>query len=81
MNSLSKKAIAEVVSKLVEKEINEAEYTSSLQSEFSMDSIILVEVIIELETAFDMEFQDTDLIVENFESINAIYNNLLKYEG
>lgn len=81
MNDISKKAIADVVNKLVEKEITQEDYSVSLQSGFSMDSIILVEVIIELETEFDFEFKDEDLIIENFESIDAIYNNLLKYKS
>lgn len=76
---ITKKAIAEIIGPLVEREICEADYQSSLQSEFNMDSIVLVEVIINLETAFEIEFKDTDLVIENFENIEAIYNNLLKY--
>ena len=73
------KAIAEIISPLVEREIREADYQSSLQSEFNMDSIVLVEAIIALETVFGIEFKDTDLVIENFENINAIYNNIVKY--
>ena len=35
--------------------------------------------IIALETVFGIEFKDTDLVIENFENINAIYNNIVKY--
>ena len=45
---VTKKAIAEIISPLVEREIREADYQSSLQSEFNMDSIVLVEAIIAL---------------------------------
>ena len=76
---VTKKAIAEIISPLVEIEIREADYQSSLQSEFNMDSIVLVEAIIALETVFGIEFKDTDLVIENFENINAIYNNIVKY--
>ena len=76
---VTKKEIAEIISPLVEREIREADYQSSLQSEFNMDSIVLVEAIIALETVFGIEFKDTDLVIENFENINAIYNNIVKY--
>lgn len=76
---VTKKAIAEIISPLIEREIREADYQSSLQSEFNMDSIVLVEAIIALETVFGIEFKDTDLVIENFENINAIYNNIVKY--
>ena len=76
---VTKKAIVEIISPLVEREIREADYQSSLQSEFNMDSIVLVEAIIALETVFGIEFKDTDLVIENFENINAIYNNIVKY--
>lgn len=78
---IAKKAIGDIIGPLLEKEFVESDYPKNLQSEFGMDSIVLVEVIIGLEETFNLEFEDTDLIVENFESIDAIYNNLMKYKG
>lgn len=79
MNNLSKEKISQIVSRLLENEINESSYNANLQNEFGMDSIILIELIIELETVFDIEIKDEDLLLENFENINSIYSTLLSY--
>lgn len=79
MNNLSKEKISMIISRLLEKDITKFSYNANLQNEFGMDSIILIELIVELETVFDIEIRDEDLLLENFENINSIYSTLLSY--
>ena len=78
-NMVTKNLISEIIGNILNKQILEIDYKRSLQIEFGMDSIALVEVVIGLEEYFDFEFKDEDLIIENFENIDAIYNKIITY--
>lgn len=51
--------------------INEIHDTSNLE-DYGLDSQTSIQLISAIETEFDFEFQDTDLIEDNFKSISTI---------
>ena len=76
--TVTKKMISDIIGNILDKKILETDYERSLQIEFEMDSIKLVEIVIKLEESFNFEFEDEDLIVENFQNIDSIYNIIIK---
>lgn len=48
-------------------------------SDIGLDSLSFVEFIVALENKYNIEVYDSDLIFENFASINAIFSTLEKY--
>lgn len=49
------------------------------EQELSLDSISIVSIIIELENYFSISISETDFDIENFQTINSIYNLVKKY--
>ncbi len=44
-----------------------------------LDSLATVELVIELEDAFDIQFEDKDMVIDNFITISRIIVTLEKY--
>ena len=49
-------------------------------SEKGLDSLHFIQMIILLEETFDIEINDSDLLISNFETIENIFKTLTKYE-
>ena len=61
----------------IEQELPIEEHTD-LRGE-GLDSLATVELVMELEDAFDIQFEDTDMIVDNFFTMNKIVETLTRY--
>lgn len=46
-----------------------------------IDSVKVIKLIIQIEETFDFEFDDEDLIIDNFRSLNTLVDFLLKKFG
>lgn len=46
--------------------------TALLSSGLGLDSVSVLELVIEVETAFGVQFQDTDLSVQLFQSVGSL---------
>lgn len=70
-----KKEIREIVSNIMKDmllvSIDEIEDDSSLYS-VGIDSINVIEIVIELEEKLNIQFREDDLDMENFQTINSI---------
>lgn len=51
----------------------------SLTSYYRMDSMSIIQLIVMLETEFDIEFNETELTLENYESISTVINVIEKH--
>lgn len=69
--------IAGIIEELTGNKMCEADYEKDLQGTFEIDSILMVEMIVQLEMAFDFEFDDIDLMMGNFASVMKIYQLLM----
>lgn len=49
-----------------------------LISDFAFDSLLIVEVIVTLEEKYGIQIDDDDLLMENFSTINDIYQIINK---
>lgn len=47
---------------------------ASLQNDYGFDSVSIIELILALETEFSLEFPDSELIIEKYESVNQVAN-------
>lgn len=54
--------------------------TELLQSEI-LDSLGIAQLVAGIETEFNIELKGDDILPENFETINAINDLILKYKG
>lgn len=76
-----KKEIMEIVRKTIELEdsvTNETLASSDLMV-LGMNSIMAIQIIVLLESEFNIEFDDEDLLLENVDSIEKIVNLVKKY--
>ncbi len=46
--------------------------TASLSNEYGVTSLGVVQLIVALEAEYNIEFKDSELILENYDSINSI---------
>ena len=69
------KEIKKLVNDCVEEKINEE--TDLIQ--LGIDSLMTVELVLGLEEAFDIEFDDSDLEMENLKSVRDILTLVNKY--
>jgi acyl carrier protein len=69
------KEIKKLVNDCVEEKINEE--TDLIQ--LGIDSLMTVELVLGLEEAFDIEFDDSDLEMENLKSVRDIVTLVNKY--
>ena len=76
--NVKKDELKQIVANLINIEESEILYDTQLSS-FGFDSIRLVDFIVAIEEKYNIEICDSDLLYENFDSINSIYNTLLKY--
>lgn len=76
-----KKEIMDIVRKTIELEdsvTNETLESSDLMV-LGMNSIMAIQIIVLLESEFNIEFDDEDLLLENVDSIEKIVNLVKKY--
>lgn len=52
-----------------------------LLEEEILDSLLVMNLVSELEQAYSLEFDPDDIMPENFSSVEAIWNTLEKYRG
>lgn len=61
-----------VVSEISGKDLSSFNKKCNLYEDMNFDSIKIVELIVELEITFDISFDDVDLNMRNFETIDSI---------
>jgi len=66
-----------IVSEISGKDLSSLDKRCNLYDDMNFDSIKIVELIVELEIAFDLSFDDVDLNMGNFETIDSIKEFLL----
>jgi len=75
--------VDKILNILVQKKIIEntttADLDASLEKNYGINSIELIELIVALEEEFDLEFDDTELELENYESINTIVDTVMNH--
>lgn len=54
-------------------------FLENKDEEIEMDSISLMMFVVEIEKCFEIEFEYSEISVENFSSINSIKNIVKKY--
>lgn len=65
----------------LDKEISDIKNEEYLLSGgYNLDSVVIIEIISELEEIFDIIFDDEDISLENFSSVNNIVN-IVKSKG
>jgi len=76
-----KEKVIELVRKVLnlDESFDENELISSDLLILGIDSIVAIQLIIMLESEFDIEFTDEDLMLQSVQSIGSIMNTLQKY--
>lgn len=64
--------VCEAVSKLCKFNNDNIQVDADLRDNYGIDSIVLVELLVELEDAFDMTFDSSSLSYDIFSTINSI---------
>lgn len=59
-------------------DVRNTDVHASLMREYGFNSISIVELIMAIEAEFDFEFDDTELGIENYESINTIVDTVMR---
>ena len=72
MNELNLKAIADAVHEVAPDVPVPIDCNAELQADLGIDSIMMVELLILLEEQFDFEFDNMDLLMDNFLNISTI---------
>ena len=75
---MDKSDIRGILLEILETDESEMSDTAVL-SELGFDSIRFINFVVEIETEFNIEIYDSDLDIENFNSIDAIFKTLKKY--
>lgn len=74
---ISKEKIINIISPLLKKEIyTDIDYDINLE-EHGMDSLTLINIIIEIEKEFNCEIPDSKLLIGELNTVNKIYNTLI----
>lgn len=79
--TLSKEEINQFLTELVEEHVGEAEKQISATTELSqygIDSVALVKIIVHIEQHFDIFFEDDEMVGENFENIQVIAERIVE---
>lgn len=76
-----KEKVIELVRKALnlDESFDDNELISSDLLILGIDSIVAIQLIIMLESEFDIEFADEDLMLQSVQSIDSIMNTLQKY--
>lgn len=75
---MTKTEVRLIVEKIIQSNDTDIQDNSEL-SEFGLTSLDMISLVVELEREYGIEVLDSDLIFENFNSINSIYSTLKKY--
>lgn len=75
---MTKTEVRLIVEKIIQTNDTDIQDNSEL-SEFGLTSLDMISLVVELEREYGIEVLDSDLIFENFKSINSIYSTLKKY--
>lgn len=79
--TLSKEAITLFLTELVGEHIGEAEkqITATTElSQYGIDSVALVKIIVQIEQHFDIFFEDDEMVSENFDNIQVIADRIVE---
>lgn len=75
----NKNGIVEIVKKILEINTEAELKTDAHLKEYGLNSLSLVNLIVEIEEYLEIEIRDEDLYDEKFRTINDIFNLLEKY--
>lgn len=78
---MNKEKILLLLGNIVEKDINEINNLpdNTNLSDIGLNSIRFIQLIVAIEEEFDIEINDSDLLLSNFETLELLYHTLQKY--
>ena len=75
---MNKIEIVKLLSKVIDTSVTSIEYNTPLV-EIGFDSLVFIQFVVMIEESFNVEIHDSDLLIENFWTINKIQETLSKY--
>lgn len=76
------KEIIKCLSKIeLERNIEHLKITDNLFKDYNLDSMQLIELVLQLEDAFNIEFDILNLNYDNFENVDKIADMILKIKN
>lgn len=81
MENYSRKKLCEVLTNVLGETINETEIsdTTELDKDLGLDSVTLIELLVDLEDMYGIEFKDDELMMELFFNINSLEEIVKKH--
>lgn len=81
MENYSRKKLCEVLTNVLGETINETEIsdTTELDKDLGIDSVTLIELLVDLEDMYGIEFKDDELMMELFFNINSLEEIVKKH--
>ena len=78
---MNRDRVIELLAQVLEKSVDEVRRfdKDAPLTELGLDSLCFVSLVVDMEVAFDFELNDSDLLMENFSTVNMIYATLAKY--
>jgi len=75
-----KKQIIDIISSILEKKLRDDDFLKPLE-ELNFDSIIFIRIIVQCETQFDFEFEDSMLLMSKYSDLNEFISYILTQKG
>lgn len=76
MKIVTARAVLEIINKCIENDAIVQEQLNDNLSEFGVDSIKFIQIIVELEEAFECEIPDSKLLMSKMDTVQKIYDVL-----
>lgn len=73
-NEIKEKMLEIVEEELPEVDINKVDTGASFTDEYGVDSVSLIKMIVDAETAFDVKFDDHELALNKYDSFDDVIN-------
>lgn len=73
-SEIKEKMLEIVEEELPEVDINKVDTGASFTDEYGVDSVSLIKMIVDAETAFDVKFDDHELALNKYDSFDDVIN-------